>query len=205
VKRVALLACFGVFALARAAYADEMHPPTGFEFAQSKQSPKGGFKLVRYVKLPGDFTCESQIWLEPLKPGFKRQHLFTFTNRAYLLIDATESYIAIAHHEYSTDNLLWLFVRRADGLFHRVPQEIREAALREFARQTSIHKKREDFDHLDCYPDAWLEAGEIRCYLKGDSHDNHFYIQPWYFIYDAEHQKFIPHDFPENKDAFVQE
>jgi hypothetical protein len=149
-------------------------PPPGLEFAQSKQSPSGGFKLVRYVKPPGDFTSESQIWLEPLKPEFKRQHLFTFTNRAYPLIDATENHIAIAHHEYSTDNLLWLFIRRSDGSFHRVPHEIRAAALKEFSRQTGIYKTRGDFDHFDCYPDAWLENGQLRGYLKGDSHDNHF-------------------------------
>src|SRR5260370_41484676 len=113
-----------------AAYADELHPPQGFEFAQSKESPSGGFKLVRFVKPPGDLTCESQIWLEPLKPEFKRQRLFTFTNRAYPLIDAKETHIAIAHHEYSTDNLLWLFVRGSDGLFHRLPHEIRAAAIK---------------------------------------------------------------------------
>jgi hypothetical protein len=205
VKRIVL---FAFCILCTAAYGgdpNQSHPVQGFEAVESKQSPKGGFKLVHYIKPPGDFTCESQIWLEPLKPEFKRQQLFTFSNRAYPLIDATETHIAIAHHEYSTDNLLWLFVRRPGGLFHRVPQEIREAALREFARQTGIHKTREDFDHLDCYPDAWLEAGQIRCYLKGDSHDNRFYIEPWYFIYDSEQQKFVPHDFPENRKAFVQE
>jgi hypothetical protein len=205
VKRITVIALLAFVLVTRTADADELPPPKGFESVESKQSGNGSFKLVHYIKPPGDFTCESQIWLEPLKPEFKRQHLFTFTNRAYALIDATETHIAIAHHEYSTDNLLWLFVRGSDGLFHRVPHEIRAAAIKEFSRQTGIHKTRQDFDHFDCYPDAWLENGQLRGYLKGDSHDNHFYLKPWYFIYDADHQKFVTHDFPENKDAFVQE
>jgi hypothetical protein len=204
VKRIAAFA-FLIGCAVYATDAEQLQAPPGFEFAQSKESPKGGFKLVRYVKPPGDFTCESRIWLEPIKPEFKPQQLFTSTNRAYPVIDSTETHIAIAHHVYSTDNLLRLFVRRPGGLFHRVSQELRAAALKEFARQTGIQKTREDFDHLDGYPDAWLEGGQIRYYLKGDSHDNHFYIKPWYFIYDADHGKFIAHDFPNNKMAFVQE
>ena len=203
-KRVATLV-FGIALIFSVADSDEPHPPQSFEYVESKESPASGFKLVHYVKPPGDFTCESQIWLEPIKPEFKRQLLFTFMNRAYAVIDSTESHIAIAHHEDSGDNLLWLFVRRPDGLFHRVPEEIRAAALKEFSRQTHIQKAREDFDHFDCYPDAWLDGGQLRAYLKGDSHDDHFYLKPWYFIYDAEHQKFVPHDFAKNADAFVQE
>jgi hypothetical protein len=205
VKRITIFAALGFLLGAMAADADELHPPQGFEYAEAKESPKGSFRLVHYIKPPGDFTCESQIWLEPLKPGLKRQELFTFTNRAYPVIDATETHIAIAHHETSGDNLLWLFVRGPGSLFHRVPHELRAAALKEFSRQTGIHKTRDDFDHFDCYPEAWLDKGQLRGYLKGDSHDNHFYLKPWYFIYDADHEKFVPHDFPENKDAFVQE
>jgi hypothetical protein len=205
VKRAAFLTCWAFLSALIAADADELHQPQGFEYVESKQSPSGAFKLVHYIKPPGDFTCESQIWLEPLRPEFKRQLLFTFTNRAYPLIDGTETHIALAHHETSGDNLLWLFVRSGDGTFHRVPHELRAAALEEFTRQTHIRKTREDFDHFDCYPEAWLDNGHLRGYLKGDSHDNHFYLKPWYFIYDAGHEKFVPHDFPENKDAFVQE
>ena len=193
-KRITPLASLAFLSFVSAADAGELHPPPGFEFAQSKQSPNSGFKLVQYIKPPRDFTCESQIWLEPLRPKFKRQHLFTFTNRAYSLIDAKETHMAIAHHEYSADNLLWLFVRSSDSLFDRVPHEIRAAALKEFSRLTGIHKTREDFDHFDCYPDAWLENGQL-----------HFYLKRWYFVYDADHDKFVANDFPENRDAFVQE
>ena len=203
-KRIASVAS-AFLLLVRTADAGELHPPQGFEYAEVKMSPQGSFKLVHYIKPPGDFTCESQIWLEPLKPEFKRQRLFTFTNRAYPVMDATETHIAIAHHEDSADNFLWVFVRGADGLFRRLPHELRAAALKEFSRQTGIHKTREDFDHFDCYPDEWLDHGRIRGYLRGDSREKGFYLKPWYFVYDADHEKFVPHDFPENKDAFVRE
>jgi hypothetical protein len=204
VKHSAAIICL-IAAVTATARAEELQPPAGFEYVESAKSSHGGFKLVHYVKPPGTFTCESQIWLEPIKSEFKRQLLFTYTNRASPLIDPTESHIAIAHHDYSTDNLLWLFVRGPDGTFHRVEQEIRAAALQEFSRQTHIQKTRDDFDHFDCYPEAWLAGGRLRAYIQGDSRAKDFYLDPWYFIYDADHQKFVPHDFPKNKKAFVLE
>jgi hypothetical protein len=203
VKRITTFV-FGIVLVCASAVADEP-PPRGFDFVASSASPAGGFKLALYTKPPGDFTCESQIWLEPIKPQFRRQLLFTFTNRARALIDSTDSYIAIAHHEDSADNFLWLFVRREDGLFHRVPQELRAAALKEFCQQTHIQKSRDDFFHFDCYPEAWLPDGQIQAHIQGDSNDKSFYLKPWHFIYDAERERFVSHDFPENKDAFVRE
>ena len=163
--------------------------------------------LINYEKSPGDFTAESQIWLEHSNTELKPQHLLTYTNRASPYIDDSGNHIAIQHHETSADNLLYLFVRGADGTFHQVPQELRAAALKEFSRQTGIKKTRDDFDHFDCYPDEWLEGGLLRGYIQGDTAgtSKEFHLEPWYFIYDAEHQKFVPHDFPKNKDAFVRD
>jgi hypothetical protein len=104
---------------------------------------------------------------------------------------------------YSTDNLMWLFVYKPDGLFHRVPQEMRAAGLEEFCRQTHMSMTRKSFDHFDCYADAWLKDGLIRCYIQGDSPDKSFHLDPWYFIYDSEHERIVPHDFPGNAKAFV--
>ena len=205
-KHPLLVAC--LFAAATcAAYADEVYPPDGYKRDEPKWCAEGHFLLVNYAKSPGDFTGQSQIWLEYSDPTHKPQHLLTYTNRASPYIDDAGDHIAIQQHEGSADNLLYLFVRGSDGTFHRVPQEMRAAALAEFCRQMHLHKTRDDFSHFDCYPDQWLEHGLLRGYIQGDTAwaGKDFYLKPWYFIYDTEHQKFVVHDFPENKDAFVRE
>jgi hypothetical protein len=205
VKCNATVAWSVVLLIASVTCADEPSPPPASQIAASKESPGAGFKLIRYSKDPANFNAESQIWLEPLKPEFKRQLLFTYTNRAYPLIDATDSHIAIAQHEYSSDNLLWLFVRQPDGYFRRIDTEIRDAALKQFCMKTHVQKARDDFDHFDCYPTAWLRGGLLVAFIRGDSHTGKFYLKPWYFIYDAEEQKFVFDDFESNKEVFVTE
>jgi hypothetical protein len=118
-------------------------------------------------------------------------------------VDDAESHICIEHHETSGDNLLWLFVHGPDGLFHRVPEEMRAVGLKDFCRQTHRRLTPGDFDHLDCYSGGWLKRGLIRCYIRGDSRSEGFYLKPWKFIYDAEHQTLVSHDFPGNDKAFV--
>jgi hypothetical protein len=181
------------------------YPPAGFQIVESQESPRGGFKLIHYKKDPKDFSSESQIWLEPIKSEFKRQHLFTHHNRSYWLIDESDSHIAIGHHEYSSDNLLWLFVREPDGQFRQIQSELRSAALKEMCRKTGVQKTRDDFDHFDCYSEVWLRGGLLLAYIRGDSHTQGFYLKPWYFIYDADQNKFAWDDFESNKEALVTE
>lgn len=188
---------------AASVFADEQYPPAGFDREDSMQCK--GFTLVLYSKPPGDFTCVSQFWIDPTKTEFKRQLLFTYQNRATAYVDDAERHICIEHHETSGDNLLWLFVHKPDGLFHRVPQEMRAVGLKEFCRQTHMRLTRENFEHLDCYSAGWLKGGQIRCYIRGDSRGEGFYLKPWKFIFDAEHQKLVAHDFPGNNKAFVRD
>ncbi len=204
-KRV-LLACLAA-AFVASARGDDAYPPAGYVRAITEPCVAGHFVLVGYSKEPWDFDTESQLWVEYDDPKIKPQLLFSFLNRAQQYIDDAGDHIAIEHHEGSGDNLLYLFVRGADHRFHRVPQELRAAALQEFNRQAHTKVTREDFDHFDCYADEWLKGGLLRGYIRGDSQGKkvNSLLAPWYFIYDAEHQKFVAHDFPENKDALVRE
>jgi hypothetical protein len=202
-RTIAFASWLVVLLTAAASRAQEAYPPPGFEILKSEESPRGGFKLVHYKKDLEDFSSESQIWMEPLKPEFQRQKLFKHNNRSFWLMDTAESHIAIAHHEFSSDNLLWVFVRQPDGQFRRVEDELRDAGLKEFCAKTHVQKSRDDFDHFDCYPEVWLRGGLLVAYIRGDSHTQRFYLKPWYFIYDADEQKIVWDDFDSNNEALV--
>ena len=181
------------------------YPPPGFELVDSQESPRGGFKLVHYKRDPNDFSSESQIWLEPIESPFTRQLLFTHHNRSYWRIDDDDSHIAIGHHANSNDNFVWIFVREPNGHFRQVKKELRNAALKVLCAKLGVQKTPTDFDHFDCYAEAWLSHGILLAYLRGDSRDRNFYLNPWYFFYDTDHDRFLWDISESNRDAFVVE
>ena len=205
-EQIIAVLCF-VAALTTQTSAGGTYLPSGYERAHSEWCEAGHFLLIDYIQPPWDFLKESQIWVEYSDPKLQPQHLFTYTNRAQPYIDDTGDCVAIMHHKGSDTNLLYLFVREKDHRFRRVSQELRSAALREFNRQTRLRKRSKDFEHLDCYPSQWLEEGVLRAYIQGNERtaQGSFVLKPWYFLYDAKRQKFVPHVFPENEDAYTKE
>ena len=193
--------------LAAPAQAQEPYPPAGLQRTGTAWCAQVHFLQVIYEKSPGDSTSQCQLWLEPSNSESKPQHLLTYTDRISSFVDDSGNHLAIQHHAGSTDNLLYVYFRKPDGTFQRVPTELRAAALQEFCRQTNLKLTRADFDHFDCYPDQWSEGGLLQAYIRGDTEGTSkgFHLEPWHFVYDVEHQKFIAQNFPKNKNAFVRD
>jgi hypothetical protein len=43
----------------------------------------------------------------------------------------------------------------------------------------------------------------LLAHLEGDSPDGDWFLKPWYFIYDSEHDQFLSDVSESNKDVFV--
>lgn len=178
------------------AYSEEF-PPRGFTELYSEESPEATFKIIHFQRDPKDFSSDSQIWLQSLKPECKTQLLFTHNNRASWLISPDDSCIAINHHAMSTDGLLQIFARGKDGVFTRVEKDFREAAFELMAAQL---KSKPDLDHFYCYADTWLRENVLLAHLVG--HESGVQsLDPWYFIYDVSKDRFSWDLSDINKDA----
>lgn len=194
-------------ALTTLTWAAEPYPPAGFQRGGTAWCAQGHFLQVIYEKSPGDPAGQCQLWLEPSNSESKPQHLLSYAKSVSSYVDDSGNHLAILHHATDIDELLYVFFRDAKGTFQRAPSELRAAALQEFCRQTRINLTRADFDLFECIPDQWSEGGLLKAHIQGDSAgaDKRFLLNPWYFIYDVEHQKFVPQNFPKNKDAFVRD
>ncbi len=205
--KLSVLAACLLAAFPLPARAEDAYPPLGFQRTSTAWCAQGHFLQVVYEQVPGDPAGQCQLWLEPSNAASKPQHLLTYTNRISSFVDDSGDRLAIQHHETNNDDLLYVFFRSHNGTFQRVPTELRAAALQEFCQQTRLKVTRADFDHFGCVPDQWSENGLLIAHLQGDTDDTDrgVRLKPWYFVYDVEHQKFVPQSFPKNKEAFRQD
>ena len=202
-----LVLCF-LAVLGVATRAEDPYPPAGFQRTSTAWCAQGHFLQVIYAQSPEDPAGQCQLWLEPSNSELKPQLLLAYTNRVSSFVDDSGNHLAVQHHETNTDDLLYVFYRGPKGAFQRVPTELRAAALEEFCRQTNLKLGRRDFDHFECHPDQWAEGGLLTAYIRGNASGTSkqpFHLEPWHFLYDVEHQKFVPQNFPKNKKAFVRD
>lgn len=163
-------------------------PPAGFVEVSSEKSPLDAFKVIHFKRDPEDFSSDSQIWLQALKPPFKTQLLFSHNNRASWLISGNEEFIAINHHALSDLGLLHVFAQGKDGAFHKIEKEFGEVARKLMTSQLKLAEE-PGFDHEYCYADAWLRDGLLLAHLEGHESGVHF-LKEWYFLYDAKGDRF---------------
>lgn len=165
-------------------------PPEGFKEMSSEVSANEGFKIIHFKKDPDNYASESQIWVQALKPEFKTQLLFSHNNRSSWNLADDEQGIAINFHQGSTDNLLLVFLRGKDGLFKKVEKDFREEAHKLVQARYKLDKGALDFDHDNCHAITWLRDGFLLAELDGNL-SGEYYLKPWYFIYDTQHDKFL--------------
>jgi hypothetical protein len=70
--------------------------------------------------------------------------------------------------------------------------------------QLGVKRMPQDFDHFSCYADHWLNHGMLLAHLEGDSPDGDWFLKPWYFIYDSDHDRFLSDVSESNKDVLVE-
>jgi hypothetical protein len=173
-------------------------PPPDFTNVYSEQSPNDGFKLICYKRDPKDFSSETQIWLEALKPDFKTQLIFTHWNRAHSLISSDDQYIAINYHVMSDLGEVHVFSRDKTGLFQEIKKDFGEIAHKLVRKELGSNI---GFDHEYCYADYWLRDGLLLVHFEGHESGTH-YLEPWYFIYDVKKDRFVFDLTDINKNAF---
>lgn len=186
-------------ALSLAAAADDF-PPAGYAEVRSEVSPSGKFKLIHFKKDADDFSSESQVWLQGLKPGYKAQLLFTHDNRCAWLISPDEKFIAINYHDGSCLELLYVFRRDKQGVFHEIKRDFFKLAWDAMAKQFHL-KEGFRLDHSYCLGDVWLSEGVLRGYISG-LETRVGELSPWFFTYDANKDEFHWDTSDQNLHAF---
>jgi len=169
------------------AFADPI--PDGFKQEDEYKSDTQNTVVRVYRGKPDDWTGPMQFRVfRKENPPADGSLLWEGLNRASALISSDGESIAINHHAMSTDGLLYVFTRQANGSYKKIDIDFRDEALRVFTKQQGL-KSEPGFDHLYCHAETWLTENQFLGVLSGHMSGEHA-LDGFWFIFDCRTKKF---------------